>query len=240
MLDVFKKSRAALLSLGIASAAAAYSHVSLADEGPLHYLNIQTIHPQTRQAFIEAMRHNATQSREEAANIVFDVADIGGSEPTLVLFESWRDAAGYQQHEASAHVAPVLALVPTSFAEPERKYLLQNVPGLPAPSRKVIDTPSDTRNFVHRFEVAANQREAFLGAAASSINHARQQPGNRVFDIYQQQDNANAFVIYQRWSDTQAYLDYAALPSAAAFNDTIQAAQSGEAERLDLHDRIVR
>lgn len=240
MLNAFKMTRAALLGAVITTSAGGLCSTALADEvTPLHYLNIQTIEPQTRAAFINAMRNNATQSRKEAANIVFDVAEPGGNDPTLVLFESWRDRFGYQQHEASAHVAPVLALVPTSFAKPERKYLLQDVPGLPGHARKDIDHPSATKNIVERFEIKPSERQRFIQAAAQAIQDARQQPDNLVFDVYQVQKDDNTFVIYQRWSEAAAYENAQARPAAKTLNLTIKTSQASAPEVLSLRDRII-
>lgn len=237
----FKKTRSALLVLCISAAATGVaSAAQVNDDGPLYYLNIQTIAPQTRDAFITAMRNNATQSRKEDANREFDVAEPGGSDPTLVLFESWRDRAGYQQHEASQHVAPVLALVPTSFAKPERKYFLQNVPGLPAPERPNVTNPNPTHNVVARLEVTDAQHSAFVDAAATAIEQARHQPGNLAFNVYQQRDDLNAFVIYERWADDKAYQQHQAQPATQAFHNVVTAALAQQPEVLVLHDRILK
>ncbi|MFJ4156242.1 putative quinol monooxygenase [Pseudomonas sp. NPDC089752] len=209
------------------------------EPSPLHYLNIQTIHPHTRDAFLEAMRHNATQSRTEPANIVFDVADPGGNDPTVVLFESWRDRAGYLQHEASAHVAPVLALVPTSFAKPERKYLLENAPGLPAPERKVIAQPTTTHNVIDLAELKAASHNDFVKQATTEILEARQQPGNLAFNVYQVHDQPNTFVVYQRWVDAQAYADFRSRPAAQSFEENLSASSTNARETLVLRDRIL-
>ncbi len=211
----------------------------LPDPAPLHYLNIQTINPQVREQFIAAMRNNATQSREESANIVFDVADLGGSDPTLVLFESWRDRAGYLAHEDSAHVAPVIALVPTGFAKPERKYLLQNIGDLPAPSRKAITHPNETKNIIARLSIRPAQRQAFIDAVRPVMAQSRLAQGNLEFDVYQQYGEANEFVIYQRWADAKAYQHYLDTPYAATFSTQLQSLSDGTPEVLQLRDRIL-
>lgn len=209
------------------------------EPSPLHYLNIQTIHPHARVAFLEAMRHNATQSRNEPANIVFDVADPGGDDPTVVLFESWRDREGYLKHEASAHVAPVLALVPTSFAKPERKYLLENSPELPTPERKTIDHPTTSHNVLELIELKPSAHDAFVKHARSEIVEARQRPGNLVFNVYQEHDKPNTVVIYQRWTDAQAYEDFRARPGAASLDEVLNAPGAEARETLILRDRIL-
>ncbi len=228
----FKGLLAGTLITGAAQAA------ELPDPVPLHYLNIQTIQPQTRAAFVASMRNNALQSRKEAANIVFDVGDLGGNDPTLVLFESWRDRAGYLQHEGSAHVAPVIALVPTGFARPERKYLLQNVVDLPAPARKAIDQPSETRNVVALVKIKAAQRQAFIDGVRPVIEQSRQAQGNLVFDVYQQHNDANTFVIYQRWTDAKAYQRQRLTAYTNAFSAQLNTWVDGAPEVLDLKDRI--
>ncbi|MGX1021141.1 quinol monooxygenase YgiN [Pseudomonas sp. Y3 TE3536] len=230
------RSRIALLGL---LSAAALGIFGIAQAEPVHYLNIQTINPEARDGFIKAMRNNATQSRTEAANRVFDVADIGGNDPTLVLFESWRDADGYQQHEVSAHVAPVLALVPSAFAKPERKYVLRDLQALPAPARTEIESPTASKNVVARFSIKPDQRDAFVNQARSAIEQARQQPGNLVFNVYGLRDDDNAFVIYERWKDAAAYQQFHAQLAGRAFDRVLGQLQAGAPEVLVLQDRIL-
>ncbi|WP_241229131.1 putative quinol monooxygenase [Pseudomonas syringae] len=209
------------------------------DRGPLHYLNIQTITAQTRPAFLTAMRNNAVQSRKEDANSVFDVGDVGGDDPTLVLFENWRDREGYDKHEKSVHVAPVIAMVPSAFAKPERKYLLEDVPGLPAPARQPIKDPSATYNVVNRLNIEPALREAFVDAIGKLLERSRKRAGNLVFDVYQGRDNADAFVVYERWRNASAYAAQASSAEVTEFTAALKSMVAEQPEILTLHDRII-
>lgn len=200
-----KRARAFVTRSLVAAVALGALNIANADDhGPVHYLNIQTIKPATRADFDRdaPQRHAKPQGGREHCL----VADVGGSDPTLVLFESWRDRDGYNQHEASAHVAPVIALVPTGFAEPERKYLLQDVAGLPAATRKPIPDPSGTRNIVARLRIHPEQREQFTQAAAALLQASRSTPGNLVFNVYQDRSAPDDYVVYERWSDADTCL----------------------------------
>lgn len=229
--------RAALLA-GLMIGAAGFGPAYADDAGPLHYLNIQTINPEVRETFLEGMRHNAIESRKEAANIVFDVADVGGDDPTLVLFESWSDRAGYLQHEASSHVAPVIALVPKAFAKPERKYLLKNVDELPAPARKAIDAPSATVNLVVRLTVKASERMEFIEAVRPVINESRSTQGNLVFNLYEDRSDSNSFVLYERWVDAAAHKDHLDRKSTVDLDAQLKNMTAQTPEIFLLRDRI--
>jgi quinol monooxygenase YgiN len=237
MTNRVKIGRAALL-VGLVAGAAVLGAAQADEVTPLHYLNIQTINPEAREAFLVGMRHNATESRKEAANIVFDVADVGGGDPTLVLFESWRDRTGYIQHEASAHVAPVIALVPKAFAKPERKYLLQDVAGLPTPVRKAITDPSSTVNLVTRLTVKAGARPQFIDAIGPVVKESRSAEGNLVFNLYEDRSDSNSFVLYERWVNAATYDAHLARPDVSRFDGQLESMSAQAPEIIRLRDRI--
>lgn len=237
--------RSTMIGLGVLATVfplAANTGTALAssdEAAPLHFLNIQTIRPEARDRFLVAMRHNATESRNEAANIVFDIADPGGDDPTLVLFESWTDRAGYDRHEASAHVAPVLALVPTAFAAPERKYILRDAAGLPAPARAPIADPSRTRNIVVRLQARPDQRDTVVEAMRVNQIASRAAPGNLVYNLYQERADPDAWVIHERWTDVAAHQAHLAQPYSVTFDAQMKAFVAAPPEVLILRDRIL-
>lgn len=200
-------------------------------QGPVHYLHIQTLAPDAGEAFVDAMRATATHSRADAANQMFD---IGSSAPTLVVFESWGDQASYLDNQASPQFAAATALLPGAFARPERLYALQDVAGLPAPTRKAIDAPAASKNIVVRLSTRPAQRQRFIDAVRGVVEQSRLAPGCLVFNVYQQRDDANAFVIYERWADAAAHQQHLATPYTATFIARLNSLLQGPPEGWEL------
>lgn len=234
-----KRASVGMLLLAAMTAGSTALAADAATDVPLNFLNIHTIKPEQRERFVALMRNNATQSHKEPANIVFDISEPGASDPTtLVLFESWKDQAGYDRHEASAHVAPVLAAVPEAFAKPERKIRLRNAPGLPAPARKQISNPSQTRNVVVRFELKPEQRGALIKELGDVMRQARTAPGNLVFNVYQDRADENAYVLYERWETPASHERHLAQAYSKQFDAQLAKAVRSKPEVWTLRDRI--
>lgn len=202
------------------------------DEGQVQYLHIQTLAAPTRDAYLAAMRANAHASRAAPANIMFD---LGTTDATLVVLESWRDQAAYATHQ---NPPPVAALLPAALTRAERLYALQPVPDLPAPARKAIAAPAASKNIVVRLSTRPAQRQRFIDAVRPVVEQSRLAPGCLVFNVYQQRDDANAFVIHERWADAAAHQAHLATPYTAAFIAGLNPMLTGAPEGWEVRDRI--
>jgi quinol monooxygenase YgiN len=75
---------------------------------------IATLHAQAgKEAALEArMRQMAVETRKEAGCITYDLQRSGSDPREYIMVEYWRDAAAIEAHDASVHMAALVADLP--------------------------------------------------------------------------------------------------------------------------------
>lgn len=65
-------------------------------------------------------------------------------------------------------------------------------------------------------------RDGAAGQLAAGLtdlaHHVRQEPGNRLFQVYQRRDEPNRFEVVETYADEKAFADHLAQPHSVAFN----------------------
>ena len=91
------------------------------------------VKPEHRDAFIAESRENARNTIREPGNLRFDVlqkseADCRADDPNqFLLYEVYRDEAGFQAHKETAHYARWAAAVAPWMAEPRQGVKYQSL-----------------------------------------------------------------------------------------------------------------
>lgn len=61
------------------------------------------VEPGREDEFIEAILDNAVNTRKEPGNVRFDVSRCAGDPSRFLLYEVYRDAEGFKQHQQTGH-----------------------------------------------------------------------------------------------------------------------------------------
>lgn len=81
---------------------------------------IATLHAQAgkEQALAARLRAMAQETRKEAGCILYELQQSNDDPRELVMIEYWRDAAAVDAHDASAHMAALVADLPALLDQP--------------------------------------------------------------------------------------------------------------------------
>jgi autoinducer 2-degrading protein len=76
------------------------------------------VKPEFVEPFIEATMDNATNTRREPANVRFDVSQAEEDRTRFLLYEVYRDKAGFTAHQQTEHYLRWKAKVADWMAQP--------------------------------------------------------------------------------------------------------------------------
>lgn len=81
---------------------------------------IATLHaqPGKEEALAARMRQMALETRKEAGCILYELQRAHDDPREFVMLEYWRDAAAVEAHDASAHMAALVADLPALVDQP--------------------------------------------------------------------------------------------------------------------------
>lgn len=81
---------------------------------------IATLHAQAgkEQALAARLRAMAHETRKEAGCILYELQQSNDDPREFVMLEYWRDAAAVDAHDASAHMAALVADLPALLDQP--------------------------------------------------------------------------------------------------------------------------
>lgn len=211
-------------------------HAFAQETSAAHIFNILPLKAGALETFLPVMQANAEASREEAGNISFDVFQGEDGSDTLLLFESWQDRAAHSAHLELPHLKAVEARAGSDFAGTPTSVWVVDVPGLPGHERPSIPNAGSTRNVIVRLHVKPEARETFVNGFAEVIPQARSAPGNYIFDLYQETDNANGFVLLERWESVAAHEAHLGQPYSQKLDGIVPDTLAQPPERHLLRD----
>ncbi len=209
------------------AAASAFAAAPSATANPLPYSNLSTLHVKAAQLqpFLQALRHNAANAREEAGNLSFTVFQSTTSPTTLYVLEQWKDQAAYQ-----AHMKQPALLDMHKAAKADLDGGISHMRIVPATSDagiqpKQIDHADQTSNVLVFLSVKPDESAKFHADVNEVSPTFRAAPGNVSFEVYQNADDKNQMVQLERWTTESTHQDNLKRP-------VIQTIRSGYAVTL--------
>lgn len=77
-------------------------------------------------------------------------------------------------------------------------------------------------SLIAHLEAKDGEADRLADRLSDLARHVRQEPGNRLFQVYRRRDEPNRFEVVETYADEAAFQSHLAQPHGAAFNDWLK------------------
>ena len=174
------------------------------------------VKPEHRDRYMEAVRSNLVETRNEKGARRFDVYQDATLPDVFYQFEVWSGADAHAAHLKKPYA--VAAAGARKNGQAGESEVIRLVPYRSSAAEKVSeDRVEGSQNLIVVFEPKEQLKEEFLSEFDKVAKESRKADGNLAFELYRSTDPEGKFVLYERWESPAHYAKHIATPYVAEF-----------------------